>query len=136
MTQLPSWAISAQKLVRNLTDAFGIHHLDPRRILAPFLASPHEGFQEPVIGWIAVFLMLLNGVALALHPPGDLLGHQLVPELPPQACRQLFGNHASAGSVLALNRNHSNHLGYLEESSVFSFQFSVKQINQAAFNDH
>ena len=95
--------------LRDLSDAIGICHLQPRGIQTTFEAASHESPEQPVEDRIPLLFVFLHHSAVALHQPGDFVGQQLIPQLPAQASRDSFRDIGATAPVFALDRNHSDH---------------------------
>jgi len=83
--------------VKGRTDAGERRALEGAALIAEWL--PHVVEEPDDRG---ARLMLLHGAALTIHPPRNFLCQQVIPQLPAEARRQLFGNYASSAPVFAL----------------------------------
>src|SRR5579872_662940 len=97
-----------QEFLHHLTNALGIHHLQPRGVQATFKAALHERFEEPVVHRISLLFVLFHGAAIAVHPPRDLLGQGLIPELPAQPRCQTLCDLAASAAVFPLQSDNSH----------------------------
>ena len=91
-----------QDFLHHLAHAFGIHHLQPGSVQAPFKAPAHERLQKPVVRGVPALFMLLDGAAITIQAAGNFFGQQLVPKLPGHSRSHLLGNLAAPASVLTL----------------------------------
>src|SRR5260370_1733227 len=95
-------------LLRDLADAIGIYHLHALRIDGAFKTSPQKRFEKTVVRRIAALFAFFDGAPLAIHAEGNLVCEPLVPKLPAQPFRQLFGDDAGAASEFTIDRDNAN----------------------------
>src|ERR1700719_1252147 len=97
----------------NLQNSLAVHQVEFVRIQAAFITSAQKGFEEPIVEWIGAFLSNLDDGFGAIRKPGDLLGEQLIPQLPAQLLSKQLSNFATASSIFPFTRKYSNHLAPL-----------------------
>src|SRR5258708_9402663 len=85
--------------LRNPDNGLAVDQIKFGRVNASLITSAHKRFKEPVIERISSFLSLLDYGLGAFRESGDLLGQQLVPQLPPKTPGQELANFASTRSV-------------------------------------
>ena len=95
---------------REFQYAFTVHELQLVSIDAALVTSAQKRFKEPVVERVVSLLSLLDNFLGAIGKPGDLLGQQLIPELPAEMVREPLRDFTAAASVLTFNRDNSDHL--------------------------
>jgi hypothetical protein len=95
---------------RKLHNAFAVNQLELVRIEAPFITPAQERFEEPIIQGIGFFLSTLDNRFGTVSKPRNLLGQQLIPELPAELLRKQLSDFAAAASVLPFNGDDFYHV--------------------------
>src|SRR5215469_10444800 len=95
--------------LRNFDNGLAVDQVKFGRVNAPLITSAHKGFKKPVIERVRPFLARLDYRLGASRESRDLLGQQLVPQLPAKTSRQELRDFASAASVFPLDRDDLDH---------------------------